>query len=58
MIFKIEVAPNGDVTTEVVDRQEHLCDQVYRITNKLGKQLSDEELPDCSGGNTTLEYNG
>lgn len=40
--------PAGQIITEVMDRQEHLCSTVYTVTNALGKQLSDVETgPEC-----------
>jgi hypothetical protein len=40
--------PAGQIVTEVIDRQEHLCSTVYQVTNSLGKQLSDVETgPEC-----------
>ena len=50
MIVKatIKRSPAGQVVTEVIDRQQHLCSSVYQITNAVGKQLSDEEIgPEC-----------
>jgi hypothetical protein len=46
--FPLHGAGSGNVVTEVLDRQEHLCSTVYQITNAVGKQLSDEEIgPEC-----------
>jgi hypothetical protein len=40
--------PAGRVVTEVIDRQEHLCSNVYNVTNSLGRQISDEDIgPEC-----------
>jgi hypothetical protein len=62
MIVKaiIKRHPAGQVVNEVLDRQQHLCQTVYNITNALGKQLSDEEIgPDCdSVVETTTEGTG
>lgn len=43
---------DGTVVNEVIDRQQHLCSQVYTVTNNLGKQLSDDEIgPECDSAN-------
>lgn len=47
MEFKHIIKKDGTSITEVIDRGEHLCTDIYKVTAKLGKQLSDEELPDC-----------
>lgn len=48
MRIKAIIKPNGTVITEVVERGEHLCTEAYKVTNSIGKQLSDEETgPDC-----------
>lgn len=43
-----KVYPNGNIITEVTNREEHLCSEVYRLTNRVGTVVSDEELPDCT----------
>jgi len=45
MLIKVTVKrnPAGEIVTEVVDRQEHVCSSVYSITNSIGRQLSDED---------------
>lgn len=48
MKVKFIIKKNGEVVTEVVDRGEHLCSNVYKVTNSLGRQLSDEQIgPEC-----------
>lgn len=48
MLVKATIKKDGVVVTEVVDREEHLCSSVYKVTNAVGKQLSDEETgPEC-----------
>jgi hypothetical protein len=48
MKVKFIIKKSGEVVTEVVDRGEHLCSNVYKVTNSLGKQLSDENIgPEC-----------
>lgn len=46
MIHKHTIKPDGTVISEVVDRQEHMCSQIYTVTNRVGTLVSDEELPD------------
>ena len=48
MIIKATIKADGNIVTEVIDRQHHMCGEIYRITERVGKLLSDEELPDCS----------
>lgn len=48
MEFTTLIKPDGKVVVEVTDRQEHLCAEIYKVTNRMGTQLSDEELPDCA----------
>jgi hypothetical protein len=43
MEFKMIITPKGTVVSEVMDRGQHLCSEVYRVTNAVGTQLSDEE---------------
>lgn len=49
MKFKATIKKDGKIVTEVIDRaQGELCSQVYKVTNSLGKQLSDEHIgPEC-----------
>ena len=35
---------DGKLRTEVVDRGEHLCSAVYKVSNLVGTQESDEEI--------------
>lgn len=54
----IKRSPAGEVVTEVIDRQQHLCSSVYTVTNAVGKQLSDEEIgPECDP-QTEIENEG
>lgn len=56
MRIKAVIKQDGKVVTEVLERNEHLCSEVYKVTNALGKQLSDEEIgPECD---TQTETNG
>lgn len=55
MKFKCIIETDGKVTTEVIDRGEHLCSKIYNITNAVGVQLSDDEIgPE---GDTVHEVN-
>ncbi len=45
---KTTIKKDGKIITEVLDRGNHLCSEVYKVTNAVGKQLSDEEIgPEC-----------
>jgi hypothetical protein len=44
--------PAGQVVTEVIDRGDHLPETVYRVTDALGRQLS-EGRATCVEGETT-----
>jgi len=44
MRFKVVIAPDGKTMTEVIDRGEHLCSTIYKVTNAVGRQLSDEQI--------------
>jgi hypothetical protein len=56
MKVKFIIDTEGQVVTEVVDRQGHLCSTVYKVTNAVGKQISDEETgPE---GDSVHEING
>lgn len=43
-----KVLDDGNLVVEVLDREQHLCSEVYKITSRVGTTVSDEELPDCS----------
>lgn len=43
MRVKATIKQDGRVITEVLDRGTHLCSEVYKVTNSVGRQLSDEE---------------
>lgn len=48
MDYKLTIKPDGKVITEVLDRGQHLCSEIYKVTNAIGKQESDDETgPDC-----------
>jgi hypothetical protein len=43
--FQAVIRKDGKVITEVLNRTEgSLCSQVYKVTNRLGKQVSDEHI--------------
>lgn len=44
MRFKVVVSPDGKTMTEVLDRGEHLCSTIYKVTNAVGRQVSDEQI--------------
>ena len=55
MKFEVRIKTDGTVVTEVKDRGQHLCSEVYKVTNKVGRQLSDEEIgPECDTVNEIL----
>ena len=59
MKCKTTIKKDGQVVTEVVDRGEHLCSDVYKVTSRLGRQISDEEIgPDCDSVHETVGGGG
>lgn len=52
MEFDVAIHPDGKIVVEVTNRKEHLCSDIYKVTNRLGTQQSDEELPDCASPGT------
>lgn len=43
--FQAVIRKDGKVITEVLDRTNgSLCSEVYKVTQRLGKQLSDEHI--------------
>lgn len=56
MKFKATIRKDGKVVTEVLERGPHLCSEVYKVTNAVGKELSDEQIgPECD---TVTEVSG
>jgi len=52
MKFKVVIKKDGTVVTEVTDRGQHLCSEIYQVTNSVGRQISDEEIgPECDSVN-------
>lgn len=47
--FQVVIDKKGKIVTEVTDRsQGSLCTEVYKVTNSVGRQISDEHIgPDC-----------
>ena len=55
--FKAVIDKKGKIVTEVLDRTEgSLCTEVYKVTNSVGRQVSDEHLDD--GADTVHELTG
>lgn len=53
---KTTIRKDGKIVTEVLDRGSHLCSSVYKVTNAVGRQLSDEHIgPE---GDTVHEVSG
>lgn len=53
---KTTIKKDGKLVTEVIDRGEHLCSSVTKVTNAIGRQISDEEIgPE---GDTVQEVEG
>jgi len=48
MIIETRIFPDGKVVSEVLKREEHMCGEIYRVTARMGRLVSDEELPDCA----------
>jgi hypothetical protein len=48
MKFDVFIFPDGKIVTEVLDRGQHLCSSIYKVTNAVGRQISDENIgPEC-----------
>ncbi len=46
MKFTMVIQKDGNVVTEVLDRQDQICGNVKRLTNAIGTEQSDEHLGD------------
>lgn len=46
MRFEMIINTDGNVVTEVLDRQDSVCSNIKRVTNAIGREESDEHLPD------------
>lgn len=43
------IKKDGTVTTEVLDREGQDCKEVYKLTENIGKRISEETTgPDCN----------
>ena len=48
MRIKATIKKNGEVVTEVLDREQQNCAKVKQVTDALGRELSDERTgPEC-----------
>jgi hypothetical protein len=48
MIIETRIKADGTIIPEVLNRENHMCAEIYRMTQRMGTLVSDEELPDCS----------
>ena len=57
MKAKVVIDKEGKIVTEVTDRGKgNLCSEIYKVTNSVGRQLSDEHIgPECD---TVEEFTG
>lgn len=48
MEFTVRCKKNGTVVTEVTDRGDSICSNIKKVTNAVGRELSDEHIgPEC-----------
>lgn len=48
MKFEVIIKDDGTMVTEVLDRQDSICSNIKRVTNAVGKEMSDEHIgPEC-----------
>jgi hypothetical protein len=48
MELQIRIKKNGQVITEVTDRGDTICSNAKKITNAVGREISDEHIgPEC-----------
>lgn len=48
MKFEMIIQKNGNVVSEVLDRQDSICSNIKKVTNAVGRELSDEHIgPEC-----------
>lgn len=47
--YFVIVKNNGEMITKVKNSREHLCEDIYQITDQLGETVRDDEIPegDC-----------
>jgi hypothetical protein len=46
MEYKVTFKKDGKVVHEVLNRQEHDCNEISKVTQQMGTLISDEHLPD------------
>jgi len=46
MLYKVSFKTDGKKVVEVLNRQEHDCNEITRVTQQLGRTISDEHIPD------------
>jgi len=45
---KTTIKKDGTIVTEVLDRENSDCKEVYKLTERIGRQVSEEVIgPDC-----------
>lgn len=48
MKFEVIIKEDGTMVTEVLDRQDAICSNIKKVTNAVGRELSDEHIgPEC-----------
>lgn len=48
MKFTVIIQEDGKMITEVVDRGDSICSNIKKVTNAVGRELSDEHIgPEC-----------
>ena len=51
---KTTIKPDGTVITEVLDREDHRCREVLKLTERIGQQIGEEITgPDCDTNHET-----
>lgn len=47
--YFVIVKQNGEMITKVKNSRQHLCEDIYQVTDRLGTTISDDEIPegDC-----------
>lgn len=48
MEYLTVIKKDGTVLQQVIDRGQHLCEEIYVAARKMGSITSDEDLPDGS----------
>jgi len=46
MEYKVTFKPDGKVVHEVINRRDHDCNEISKVTQQMGTLVSDEHLPD------------